>query len=195
MNTQAFVTMVTPYRRDGSVDAGAMRAMTDWYAAAGLGGIFASCQSSEIFFLSEAERVLHAKTVVRRAEELAREHPERPKMTVVASGHVSDAFDDQVHELKAVADTGADTVILISNRMDIENTGDDAWIRDTERLLNAIPDVRFGVYECPYPYKRLMSERMLSFCQIRVRIRVMLFSSSVPWLIWMWRARDGSLWV
>ena len=43
---------------DGSVDTGAMRAMVDWYYENGCGGIFASCQSSEIFYLTDAERVL-----------------------------------------------------------------------------------------------------------------------------------------
>lgn len=164
MRTQAFPTMVTPFNRDGSVDTGAMRAMVDWYYENGCGGIFASCQSSEIFYLTEAERVLVTKTVADRARELASAHPERPRLTVVASGHVSDRFDDQVRELSAVADAGPDTVILISNRMDIGNTGDEAWIRDTERLMNALPDIPLGVYECPHPYKRLMSEAMLDFC-------------------------------
>ncbi len=164
MKTQAFPTMVTPFCRDGSVDTGAVRAMVDWYYENGCGGIFASCQSSEIFFLTAKERALLTKTVVDRADELASAHPDRPRMTVVASGHVSDNFEDQIEELKAVADAGPDTVILISNRLDRENTGDEAWIRDAERIMEALPSVPLGVYECPYPYKRLMSEKMLSFC-------------------------------
>ena len=164
MRTQAFPTMVTPFCRDGSVDYGAARAMVDWYFENGCGGIFAACQSSEIFFLTRDERARLTKTVVDRANELAAAHPDRPRLTVVASGHVSDAFGDQVDELKAVADAGADTVILISNRLDIENTGDEAWTRAAERIMNALPSVPLGVYECPHPYKRLMTEKMLSFC-------------------------------
>ncbi|MBQ3707164.1 MAG: dihydrodipicolinate synthase family protein [Clostridia bacterium] len=162
--TQAFPTMVTPFCRDGSVDLGAARAMVDWYYENGCGGIFAACQSSEIFFLTREERVQLTKTVVDRAGELSAAHPDRPRMTVVASGHVSDRFEDQIAELKAVADAGCDTVILISNRLDIGNTGDEAWIRDAERIMEALPGVPLGVYECPYPYKRLMTEKMLSFC-------------------------------
>ena len=159
MKTQAFPTMITPFCRDGSVDTGAMRAMMDWYFENGCGGVFAACQSSEIFFLTRKERVLLTKTAVDRANELAAAHPDRPRLTVVASGHVSDRFDDQVEELKAVADAGPDTVILISNRLDVENTGDEAWIRDAERIMEALPSVPFGVYECPHPYKRMMSEK------------------------------------
>ena len=160
----AYPTMITPLTRDNHIDVGAVRAMCDWYAEAGCGGIFTACQSSEIFHLTVEERVLLTKTVVERAEALTKVYPDRPKMKIVASGHVSDTFDEQVYELQAVADTGIDTLILISNRMDIANTGDDAWIAETTRLMEAIPDISLGVYECPYPYKRLMSDRMLSFC-------------------------------
>ena len=161
---QAFVTMVTPFCRDGSVDVGAVRAMCDWYAAAGLDGIFTACQSSEIFHLTVEERVLLTKTVVERCAELAKQNPDRPPMTVVASGHVADSFDEQVYELQAVADCGIDTLILISNRMDIANTSEAQWISETAALMDALPDIPLGVYECPYPYKRLMGDTMLSFC-------------------------------
>lgn len=165
MKHQAFPTMVTPFNRDGSIDYAAAQAMVDWYFENGCGGIFATCQSSEIFNLTVDERVKLTQTVVDRVNELAARHPERERMTVVASGHISDTFEDQVYELNAVSATGIDTLILISNRMDIPNTTDEAWIADTARLMEAIPDTMpLGVYECPYPYKRLMSDRMLTFC-------------------------------
>jgi len=160
----SFVTMVTPFCRDGSIDIGAVRAMCDWYSEMGLDGIFTACQSSEIFHLTVGERVLLTQTVVDRCRELASAYPARPKMTVVASGHVSDSFAEQVYELQAVSDCGIDTLILISNRMDIANTSEEQWIAETSALMEALPDIPLGVYECPYPYKRLMGDRMLSFC-------------------------------
>lgn len=169
----AFPTMITPFNRDGSIDTGAVRAMCDWYYENGCGGIFTACQSSEIFNLTVEERVLLAQTVVDRVNALAAAHPDRPRMAVVASGHVSDTFEEQVYELNAVVQTGIDTLILISNRMDIANTGDDAWIADTQRLMEAVPEIPLGVYECPYPYKRLLTDRMLSFCAQTGRFRYM----------------------
>ena len=86
-------------------------------------------------------------------------------MTVVASGHVSDGFEDQVRELNAIAAEKPDALILISNRMDIANTSDEAWIADTERLIAELPaEMPLGIYECPKPYKRLLSEKMLRWC-------------------------------
>ena len=161
---KVFPTMITPYNRDGSIDTGAVDALVEWYWRKGCDGIFAACQSSEIFFLSEDERVMLADRVKRRADALAAADPGRPPMTVVASGHVSDAFGDQLRELRRVSETGVDAVILISNRLDIPNTGDAAWSDDCRRLRETLPDTVLGVYECPHPYKRLLTPAMLRTC-------------------------------
>ena len=51
-----YPTMITPYNADGSVDYGAVDAIVDWYIQNGVDGIFAVCQSSEMFYLDEQER-------------------------------------------------------------------------------------------------------------------------------------------
>ena len=51
-----FTTMITPYLADGSVDLETARKYVDWYFENGLTGIFAVCQSSEIFYLTLEER-------------------------------------------------------------------------------------------------------------------------------------------
>lgn len=162
INSGIYVTMVTPYNRDGSVDYSAAEAMVDFYERRGCDGIFASCQSSEIFFLTLKERVKLAQTVKLRVDKIASEGSRR--LSVVASGHVSGTPAEQTNELCGIADTGVDAVVLISNRMDIADTSDLAWIDDTSRLIETLPDVPLGIYECPYPYKRLMSETMLRWC-------------------------------
>ncbi|MFA6947727.1 MAG: dihydrodipicolinate synthase family protein [Eubacteriales bacterium] len=163
----AYVTMVTPYNNDNTVDYGAVRELVRWYASSGLDGIFASCQSSEIWYLSLADRVKLAAVVRDEAEKCA---VGGQRMQIVASGHVSNDFDEQVAELSAVAATGVDAVILISNRMDIADTSEDKWISDTDRLIGHIDaDVALGVYECPLPYKRLMTDKMLSYCSANGR--------------------------
>lgn len=161
----AYPTMITPYNSDNTVDSGAVRALTDWYFEKGCSGIFASCQSSEIHCLTLEERILVAQLTKEEADRLHAAHPDRPPMTIVASGHVSDAFEDQVTELNEIASLGVDALILISNRFDIENTGDDAWIRDFDRLLQKIdPEIPLGIYECPRPYKRLLTPAILRHC-------------------------------
>lgn len=160
-----YPTMITPYRKNGEVDDTAVEALTEWYWKRGCDGIFADCQSSEIQFLTLDERVNILHTVMQKVYALAEQDPSRPRMTVVASGHVSDGFEDQVRELNAIAAEKPDALILISNRMDIANTSDEAWIADTGRLIAELPaEMPLGIYECPKPYKRLLTEKMLRWC-------------------------------
>ena len=160
-----YPTMITPYRKNGEVDYAAVEALTEWYWKRGCDGIFADCQSSEIQFLTLDERVNILHTVMQKVYALAEQDPSRPRMTVVASGHVSDGFEDQVRELNAIAAEKPDALILISNRMDIANTSDEAWIADTGSLIAELPaEMPLGIYECPKPYKRLLTEKMLRWC-------------------------------
>ena len=73
--------------------------------------------------VAPGERVQLAAVVRETAAELAAAHGDEP-MIVVASGHVSDDAGAQLRELEAVAATGVDALILISNRFDIANTSD-----------------------------------------------------------------------
>ena len=161
-----FPTMVTPYTKEGKVDYKGVEALVEWYWKKGCDGIFAVCQSSEIFFLTLEERVNIGKTVVEKAKALAEVDKTRKPMKVVVSGHVSDSFEDQVEELTAMSGIGADALILISNRMDIANTTDEKWIEDLHKLIEKIPgNMPLGVYECPKPYKRLLTKKMLEACK------------------------------
>ncbi len=158
-----FPTMITPYNEDGTVDIDTALRYVDWYYESGMTGVFAVCQSSEIFYLSLEERVALNRAVYRRAKELEAQG-DRP-FTVVSSGHVSDRFEDQVEELCAIAESGTDALILITNRLDIHNEGDDVFIANAERLLAQLPpDVKLGLYECPHPYKRLVTPKILDWC-------------------------------
>ncbi|MBQ9747358.1 MAG: dihydrodipicolinate synthase family protein [Clostridia bacterium] len=160
---EIFTTMITPYRADGSVDTETALKYVDFYYENGIDGIFAVCQSSEIFYLTLEERVALNRAVYARAKELER-RGDRP-FTVVSSGHVSDSIEGQIEELRAIAASGTDALILITNRLDPKNEGDDVFIANAERLLAALPeDVKLGFYECPYPYKRLVTPRILDWC-------------------------------
>ena len=160
---ELFTTMITPYFPSGKIHYAMAERYVDWYFESGLTGIFSVCQSSEIFFLSLEERVELNRRVYARAKWLEKEYG-RP-FTVVSSGHVGDTFESQVKELNAIWQSGTDCLILITNRLDPYNEGDDVFIANAERLLEALPDnVRLGLYECPYPYKRLVTPKILSWC-------------------------------
>ena len=148
-------TMITPYRADGEIDFNAIEAMVEWYAKNGCAGIFAVCASSEMFKLSLAERVALARSVVYAA---------RGKIGVIASGHVSDSIEAQIEELTLIAQTGPEAVVLVCNRLARQGEGDDVWIKNGQRILDAMPGIMFGVYECPGPYPRLMTPKTIAWC-------------------------------
>lgn len=156
---EILTTMITPYKTDGSIDYDTACKYVDWYYENGLDGIFAVCQSSEIFYLSLEERVELNRRVYKRAKELDKD------FLVVSSGHVSDSLEEQVKELNAIYESGTDALILITNRLDINNEGDDVFIANAEKLISMLPaDAKLGLYECPYPYKRLVTPKILDWC-------------------------------
>ncbi len=162
-NRGAYPTMITPYRADGQVDLGVVRAYVHWYYDHACDGIFSVCQSSEITSLSAAERATINKTVYDTVQTIAETGGRR--MTVVSSGHTAASFDEQVRELQMIYDSGTDALILITNRLDPANEGDDVWLHNAERLLQSLPeDAALGLYECPLPYKRLLTPRILRWC-------------------------------
>lgn len=148
-------TMMTPFTEKNEVDYGALGAMTEWYIEQGVDGLFAVCQSSEMYTLTLQERVKIAKFVKDKSGN---------KVSVIASGHVSDSMNDQVAELQAMADTGIDALVWVSNHLALQNESDEIWKRNADRLMEAVPDIPLGIYECPQPYKRLVSPELLRWC-------------------------------
>lgn len=147
-----YPTMVTPFTEDNKIDYNAVETLIDWYAEKGVDGIFAICQSSEIFFLSFEERLELLRFVMKHT----------PKnISVVASGHVADDLSQQIEEAKAFVQEGIDAYVFISNRFAGEDESDSIFLKNMEKAVGEIGDISFGIYECPYPYKRIMSPSVL----------------------------------
>ncbi|TKI04309.1 dihydrodipicolinate synthase family protein [Martelella alba] len=148
--------MLTPFTADGAVDYPGLEKLIHWYLEQGVDGLFAVCQSSEMQFLSLAERVDIARFVVEKT------HGAVP---VIASGHISDDMDSQREELIAMADTGIDALVLVTNHLDPQNQGTDVFMTRLNTLLACLPaDLPLGLYECPAPYRRLLSDEEFQFC-------------------------------
>lgn len=148
-------TMITPFTADNKIDYEAVKKLVDWYIMRGSTGIFAVCQSSEMFFLSEQEKLDLAKAVVEQAA---------GRIKVIASGHTSDDHAKQIDELGKMSETGVDAVVLVSNRFAKKEEGEDVFRKNAEDVFAQLPDVTFGLYECPYPYLRLLTDEFLGDC-------------------------------
>ncbi len=147
-----YPTMITPYTADNKVDYNAVEKLINWYYEKNVAGIFAICQSSEIFFLSFEERLELLKFIVKNAPK---------EMKIVASGNTADDIEQQVYEANKFIEVGLDGYVFISNRLAKENEDDAAFLKNIEYAVDNIPDVGLGIYECPYPYKRLMTPGVL----------------------------------
>jgi len=149
-------TMITPFTDSNTIDYNALESMIEWYIKNKVDGLFAVCQSSEMFFLSLRERAELARFVKKATN---------GRIPVIASGHVSNALEDQIVEIKAIAETGVDAVILITNRFSLPVESDEITKRNLEKVLKALDSkIPLGFYECPFPYKRIISPELLNWC-------------------------------
>jgi 4-hydroxy-tetrahydrodipicolinate synthase len=148
--------MITPYLDSGEIDYAGLERLIEWYIAKGSDALFAVCQSSEMQFLSVKERSELGKFVVKQAA---------GRVPVVVSGHVSDDPYSQLEELTVAAETGADGIVLVTNHLDPKNRGSDVFLGNMKWLLDRLPkDIPLGLYECPAPYRRMLTDDELRFC-------------------------------
>jgi len=151
---EVWPVMLTPFTDAGDVDYKGVRALIEWYEQAGVDGLFAVCQSSEMFFLSLEERVKLAAFVKKYAN-----------VPVIACGHISPDAATQMDELSRIGSTGVDALILVTNRLTTESGTSAEWQCALDNILsNLDPALPLGLYECPYPYKRLLSDEELALC-------------------------------
>lgn len=142
-----YPTMVTPFTKDNNIDFPAVERLVNWYASKGVSGIFAVCQSSEMFFLSIEERVALVRFIRRHL----------PKgLVLIASGHVADTMEEQVSDAEKMIAEGIDAYVFLSNRFARADETDSVMLERMFETVERLGGNSFGIYECPYPYKRVM---------------------------------------
>ncbi len=146
--------MITPFTPEGDIDYASLERLIAWYEEHGATGLFAACQSSEIFFLSLKERAELVSFVKRHAH-----------VPVIASGHTSSSLSDQAEELNLMRKAGADALILITNRLCLPGQAEASFLPRLQALMRMLdPETPLGFYECPYPFKRLITLDELKWC-------------------------------
>ena len=153
--------MITPFTKNNQLDLDGIDYLVDYYVRSGCVGIFAVCQSSEMFFLSDAEKALLMRRVAQASA---------GRLQLVASGHTADDRDTQIRQLAIMAENGADASVIVLNRLAGQDADESVVKRQLESILLALPDITFGIYECPYPYKRLASPDLMRWCAQTGRI-------------------------
>ena len=144
--------MLTPFKDNGSIDFDTLTTLTEAYLNAGAKGLFANCLSSEMFELSADERLEIIKHVIKVAN---------GSVPVVATGTFGGPISEQADFVKKVHDTGTSAVILINGLLAGQDESDEVFNERVFQLLDLTPNIPVGFYECPVPYKRLLSPQQL----------------------------------
>lgn len=144
--------MLTPFKDDGRIDFDGLTMLTEFYMQAGAKGLFANCQSSETFHLSDEEKLQIVKHTIKVAG---------GKVPVVAVGNFGTTIAAQAGFVRKISDTGVKAVIIITSLIAEENESNEGFDERVFELFDLTGKIPLGFYECPEPYKRLLSAEQL----------------------------------
>src|SRR5690606_8619441 len=144
--------MLTPFTENGAVDYDGLTKLTELYLQAGAAGLFANCQSSEMFELTAEERLAVTRHVVKVAG---------GTVPVVAAATFGGTIQRQADFVKRMYDTGIEAAIVVTSmlagELETANVFDDRFAQ----LMDATPGIPLGFYECPEPFKRVLTAEQL----------------------------------
>lgn len=140
--------MITPFNLKAKVDFDAVSRLIDFYLAAGVKGFFANCLSSEMYSISEDERLELTSHIVKYV---------RGRVPIVATGSFGLTIEDKASFTKQIYATGIDAVILITGHFANVDDSDEVLLRNFNKMLQLTPGIPMGMYECPAPYKRILT--------------------------------------
>lgn len=145
--------MLTPFLESGAIDSPGLAYLTDYYIASGAAGLFANCLSSEMYELTDSERLSITKQVVERAG---------GRVPVVATGTFGGPIVQQADFVKRIYDTGIQAVIVITSHLAREDESNAIFLDRMHQLMDLTEAIPLGFYECPVPYKRLINSDILA---------------------------------
>lgn len=144
--------MLMPFQEDKTIDYKALDQLVDFYLDAGARGLFANCLSSEMYQLSKEEMLESIHFIVQKVN---------GRVPIVATGTFEDSIENQAAFIKEVYALGVESVIVITGIMAKENESEEVFCANVEKLLTLTEGIPLGFYECPVPYKRILSSELL----------------------------------
>ena len=149
INEKKFVpVMVTPFTEQGKIDYKTVSALIDFYIAAGVKGFFANCLSSEMYALTPEERLSLTRHVVKHVN---------GRMPVVATGSFGETTKERAEFAKEIYHTGINAVILITSHFAKKEESDEIMLANFHEFFDLTDNIPMGTYECPAPYKRILT--------------------------------------
>ncbi|MFC7624475.1 dihydrodipicolinate synthase family protein [Microlunatus sp. GCM10028923] len=144
----AWPVLPTAFHHDLTLDLSAMDAVVDFYLEQRVAGIFTCSMSSEVFQLLPEERRKLTERVVARVD---------GRVPVIAAAIGSGDVASWRNAVTECLGLGVDAAVLITSLL--ADPDDSDWVLQSrlEAILEAAPEGDLGLYECPVPYKRLLS--------------------------------------
>ena len=145
LNGGVWPTMITPFTVDCKIDWKKLEQLIEWYISSGVSGLFAVCLSSEIFHLTEDEKIKLADFIVKKVN---------GKVQTVSGILLTDSnIPDKV---KQVYDLGVDAVVFLTGQLFPQNkTLHEAFI-EINKILSKTANIPLGIYESPLPYHKTL---------------------------------------
>ncbi len=140
--------MITPFNLKAKVDYDVLPTLIDFYLAAGVKGFFANCLSSEMYSISEDERLELTAFIVKYIN---------GRMPVVATGSFGLTIEDKAEFTKKIYDTGIDAAIMITGHFAKVDGTEETLLQNFDKMFALTGNIPLGTYECPAPYKRILS--------------------------------------
>ena len=128
----------TPFKEDMTIDVGHYEAMLEWYIKKGVDGIYTNCLSSEMYELSEEERLLLVKEAVRIVD---------GRVPLAATGNFGDSIDQHIASAKKFQATGVDVVMFTVPTFCNNDAELEAYYVEMAKNIEG----PLGLYECPQP--------------------------------------------
>ncbi len=146
--------MLTPFTDQGEIDLHGLQSLVEFYIENGVQGLFATCLSSEINDLSPADVFLLCKKTIEYAD---------GRVPVAAGVPQSRDLEQIAYYSNQIADTGAVSSVITTCQIAEEQDSDDVWKQRMEQLLDATGSISLGTYECPAPFKRVLSPNLFQW--------------------------------
>ena len=152
-NKKFIPVMLMPFTEDKKIDYKVLKDLVEFYLKAGAEGLFANCLSSEMFELGKDEMIDSINFIVNEVH---------GRVPIVATGSFGNTISEQADFIKEVYATGIEAVIVITSLLAEENDEESLFEDNVRKLMELTPNIPLGFYECPIPYKRIMSPTFLS---------------------------------
>lgn len=152
-NKKFIPVMLMPFTEDKKIDYKVLKDLVEFYLKAGAEGLFANCLSSEMFELGKDEMIDSINFIVNEVH---------GRVPIVATGSFGNTISEQADFIKEVYATGIEAVIVITSLLAEENDEENLFEDNVRKLMELTPNIPLGFYECPIPYKRIMSPTFLS---------------------------------